>query len=341
MQKKIIALAIASALTVPALAFADTSNVTVYGRMHVSYDHFDVDTNSNDTGQFLSNNSSRLGFKGNEDLGNGLKAVWQFETGVAADGEGGPFNSIRDTFVGLSGSFGTVTAGRQAWDNLFAHDANMFSDQIGAPSVWIDASGRANNTIKYASPNMSGFDASLTYVTPGGFTGESTADNLEHSYALKGTYNNGPLFASLTYLSKGTIKSAEEWKTTSIAARYDFGVGKVVAQYVDYRDYNGVSGDDRDVITIGGNYKVTGNGTLKAQFTKVDHDANDMGADMITIGYDHSLSKRTTAYVAYSRVNNDSKGAYNVSGSGHGAKPATIGANTDPTGLSFGLAHDF
>lgn len=351
MQKKLIAIAIAAAFA-PAVAMADTSNVTVYGKMHLSYDRFDNDATSNSDRSFVSNNSSRLGFKGSEDLGDGMKAVWQLEAGIAADGETtqGALNSVRDTFVGLSGNFGTVTAGRQAWHNLYAHDANMFSDQIGAPSVWIDQGGRANNSIKYATPNMNGFDASITYVTPGGVATESTTtgdDGVDSSYALKANYKNGPMYVTLTHLSQAhaTADTNPEAEATSIAGGYDFGAGKVVAQYVRYSDNGNVTGVDYNVATIGANYKVTGNSVVKAQYTRAgdgitNATSTDDGAKMFTVGYDYSLSKRTTAYVAYSRVSNDTNGTYEVSGSGHGAN-LTAGANTDPTALSFGLVHDF
>ena len=350
MQKKLIAIAIAAALA-PAAAMADTSNVVVYGKMHLSYDRFDNDAATNNTASFVSNNSSRLGFKGSEDLGDGLKAVWQLEAGIAADGETtqGALNSVRDTFVGLSGGFGTVTAGRQAWHNLYAHDANMFSDQVGAPSVWIDQGGRANNSIKYATPNMNGFDASITYVTPGGVgtAGEGADDNFDSSFALKANYKNGPMYVSLTHLSQAhaTANTNPDAEATSIAGGYDFGAGKVVAQYVRYSDNGNVTGVDYNVSTIGGSYNVTGNSKIKAQYTRAGDGittatSTDDGADMVTVGYDYSLSKRTTAYVAYSRVSNDTNGTYEVSGSGHGAN-LTAGTNKDPSALSFGLVHDF
>ena len=359
MQKKLIAIAIAAALA-PAAAMADTSNVVVYGKMHLSYDRFDNDAAANNTASFVANNSSRLGFKGSEDLGDGMKAVWQLEAGIAADGETtqGALNSVRDTFVGLSGNFGTVTAGRQAWHNLYAHDANMFSDQIGAPSVWIDRGGRTNNSIKYATPNMSGFSGSVTYVTPNGVgnggtytnTGvEGVNDEYDASYAFKASYSNGPIFASLTHLKEGksvTTAGKDDMKSTSIAGGYDFGAGKVVGQFVSYSDDLNVSGKDKDIWTIGGSYNVTGMSKVKAQYTKAkDSDTNgvkaDDGAKMFTVGYDYSLSKRTTAYVAYSRVSNDTAGTYDVTGSGQGARYAAITADKDPTALSLGLVHDF
>jgi predicted porin len=358
MQKKLIAIAIAAALA-PAAAMADSSNVVIYGKMHMSYDRIDVDTASNDTGSFISNNSSRLGFKGSEDLGDGLKAVWQYEVGLNPDtAAGGAFASQRDTFLGLSGNFGTVTAGRQAWHNLYAHDANMFSDQIGAPSVWIDRGGRTNNSIKYATPNTSGFSGSVTYVTPNGVgnggtytnTGvEGVNDEYDASYAFKASYSNGPIFASLTHLKEGksvTTAGKDDMKSTSIAGGYDFGAGKVVGQFVSYSDDANIAGKDKDIWTIGGSYNVTGMSKVKAQYTKAkDSDTNgvkaDDGAKMFTVGYDYSLSKRTTAYVAYSRVSNDTLGTYNVTGSGQGAAPGNITADKDPTALSLGLVHDF
>lgn len=375
MKKSLISLAVAAAL-VPAAAMADTSNVTVYGKIHVSYDRLDNDA---ETGGFVSNNSSRLGFKGSEDLGDGLKAIWQYESNVNLDGGGnGLFGSARDTFVGVSGNFGALTAGRQSWNDLFKHDANFFADGIGGPAAWIELRGssRANNTIKYATPNMSGFNASLTYVTPGGFgadnaaataavnaaaataactptsAGENcqmaTGNTTESSYALRAAYNNGPLFAAATYLDQAANSATRpDMKTTSLAASYTFGPGKVAAQWVKVKDANMNTGDD-DVRywTIGGNYKVTANGTVKVNYTDANKGgatttSSNAGADMIAVGYEHSLSKRTIAYATYARANNDAAGVYTMTGSGHGAATGAIVAGRDASGISLGMVHDF
>ncbi len=354
MQKKLIAIAIAAALA-PAAAMADTSNVVVYGKMNMSYDRFDNDAATNNTASFVSNNSSRLGFKGSEDLGDGLKAVWQIEAGVAADGETtqGALNSVRDTFVGLSGGFGAVTVGRQSWFNLFKNEASLFDDQIGNPGIWTDKGGRANNSIKYATPNMNGFDASVTYVTPGiGTTGVSTEgadDAFDSSYALKASYKNGPMYASLTHLNQAhaTANTNPDAKTTSIAGTYDFGVGKVVAQYVKFSDAANVTGVDYNVSTIGGSYNVTGKSKIKAQYTRAGDGINsatstDDGANMIALGYDYSLSKRTIAYVAYARASNDTNSNdYSVGGKGHDANLAVTSTGKDPSAFSVGMIHNF
>lgn len=128
MQKKIIALAVAG--LVSGAAFAQ-SNVTVYGVADVTFDNVkaagasdltvDLDGPGGDPAQTFTNlnhpgrnrvsaNSSYLGFKGVEDLGGGLKAVFQFEGGVAND-SAGAFNFNRDSYVAVAGGFGTVAAG--------------------------------------------------------------------------------------------------------------------------------------------------------------------------------------------------------------------------------------
>lgn len=120
MQKKLIALALASAFAAPA-AFAATANVDVGGTMNFSVDYLDSDNAINGGNLNVSSNSSNIFFKGSEDLGGGLKAIWQIQTyfsagktgnndtafGAAADGV-----SSGNTYVGLSGNFGTVLLGK-------------------------------------------------------------------------------------------------------------------------------------------------------------------------------------------------------------------------------------
>jgi predicted porin len=132
MQKKIIALAVAG--LVSGAAFAQT-NVTIYGAADVTFDNVKAGgasaltvsgfgTGVEDTARTFPNvnqpgrnrvsaNSSILGFRGTEDLGGGLKALFQFEGSVANDA-GGPLNFVRDSFVGIEGGFGRISAGVQS-----------------------------------------------------------------------------------------------------------------------------------------------------------------------------------------------------------------------------------
>ena len=129
-MKKILAIAIATAFAAP--AFAATSNVDIYGNLHLSVDRLD---DGNNSGTNVSSNASSLGFKGSEDLGGGLNAIWQIETnlnGDGASGQAGVFGGQRDTFVGLKGGFGTARLGFfNTPTKQLSHKLDLFHTRIG------------------------------------------------------------------------------------------------------------------------------------------------------------------------------------------------------------------
>jgi len=219
MQKKIIALAIAGLASTA--AFAQT-NVTVYGVVDLGQAFVKSSTtggsNRADAEQpivgRLDNNSSYIGFKGVEDLGNGLKAVFQLETGYNSDNAGG-WGGARDTYVGLAGGFGTVVAG-----NL-THPLRAFGGKVeltpGAAGfgtmasvtgtvlgIKTGADDRAANAVAYVSPSFGGFTGTVAYVN-----GENRENNVgdaanqggtnSRQYQFAGQYENGPLFVGAGY----------------------------------------------------------------------------------------------------------------------------------------------
>src|SRR3569623_1187098 len=110
MNKKLIVLSIAAAMAGPLAAQAA---VEVFGEARVSLDfvsNYDIDTANKDSTVSLTSNYSRLGIKGDEDLGNGLTALWQIEQVVEFD-TGAAFTHARDTYDGMGGGFGSVLAG--------------------------------------------------------------------------------------------------------------------------------------------------------------------------------------------------------------------------------------
>jgi len=131
MNKKLLAVAVAAALVAPLAAFADSGNVTISGDMKVSVDSLD---NGNTRKLNASSNSSHIAFAGNEDLGNGLKAVWQVDSEVAmgATGNGSNALSSRNSFLGLAGGFGTFVVGKHDTPvKLLGRKVDLFGDQIG------------------------------------------------------------------------------------------------------------------------------------------------------------------------------------------------------------------
>lgn len=260
MQKKLIALAIAAAAS--GAAFAQT-NVQIYGIADVGYVGIDRDNfkyQNNINSGVLS--TSRIGFKGAEDLGNGLKAIFTLEYGLLLDrneGIGASNNAVADArqqFVGLTGGFGTAVAGRlqtagldftvassalggstsigavnlvgQAGNN--GGGANI--DGVGGPFPLLNATSRANNAVAYISPSFGGLTLAVNHAR---VTESASTDDLkDHSATLlAANYENGPISAGLVYgkadIEKGVSKGdSTEW---GVRGAYDFGVVKLQAAY--------------------------------------------------------------------------------------------------------------
>ena len=218
MQKKLIALAIAAAAS--GAAFAQT-NVQIYGIADVGYvgidrDHFKFQNNINSG--VLS--TSRIGFKGAEDLGNGLKAIFTLEYGLTLDqnsGIGAGGAQGRQQFVGLTGGFGTVVAGRLqtagldytvAGSALGGSTAVGAVNQVGAGAFpLLNAVSRANNAVAYISPSFGGVTVAVNHAH---MTESASTDDLKDNSAtlLAVNYDGGPLTAGLVYGKHSVEKTA-------------------------------------------------------------------------------------------------------------------------------------
>lgn len=376
-MKKILAIAIASAFAAP--AFAATANVDIYGSINLSYEN--VDNGLADWNRMVTNNNSFIGFKGSEDLGGGMKAVWQLETNIQPDGsqsnaaDAGVFYGTRNSFLGLSGGFGTVLAGTHdtpykmstgPLDNFVGTlgDYNaVFGNNGGNPSSLFDL--RTGNTIAYLSPNFGGFDVKAAYVS-GLEAAEPAGQNTASGYSLSGTYKNGPLFvtaawekhndaagattaqncnAGATCLGAGT-QSRDAWK---IGAGYTIGDFKVGAIYEK------IDGDLGTAIAhsswgLNGSYAM-GSLTLKAAYAQAGDIENaagvevaNSGADMWAVGADYALSKRTVVQLTYAKMDNDSAGSWDL---GQGQQVGNAGTTTATglgeaiSGFSLGVKHTF
>jgi predicted porin len=308
MKKTLIALAVASAVAAP-VAFAATSNVDVYGTVRMSVDSVDTAVAANDNFR-VTDRVSRIGFKGSEDLGGGLKAIWQIEqqmdaaaaplVGGAAFGGSG----LRNTFVGVSGGFGTALVGRHDAPYKLGGSADLFGD-TAADSQSGGAGGiigngnfdlRVSGTIAYVSPTWSGFHFAVATVP-----GETAiADGLMDAYSLVGVYANGPLKATLSYQmhDKDILAAAADESAWKANVGYKMGDLSFGATYEKQDNVAGTAGRDKDAWLVSAAYAM-GPITLKAQFGDRDDDVNANDLDRWTIGADYALSKRTGVYALY------------------------------------------
>ncbi|MBL8460677.1 porin [Zoogloea sp.] len=242
MQKKLIALAVAGLASTGAFAQA---NVTVYGVADASFDVVKISGDANNelgNTTRVSTNSSLIGFKGAEALGNGLTAVFQFESAVGFD-NAGALGANRDSYVGLAGGFGTVVLGNLTGPTRAlgaAVDVNVGATGIGANSALLgklgnnligttDASGnyaggstcarsstctsifdtRWKNAIAYVSPSFAGLNATVAYVANENkaLHGLTSANTTGYDVGLK--YANGPAMAAVTYNAVSTGNAAD------------------------------------------------------------------------------------------------------------------------------------
>lgn len=333
MKKSLIALA---AVAASGAAFAQSS-VTLFGVVDANVTHVRGQDNWNGMGN-SGNSSSRLGFRGVEDLGNGLKAEFWLEgainnddglgygAGKTKDNSDGGFSFQRRSTISLLGNFGEVRLGRST---TAAYDATSRYDLFG--TIGVAASrhweqNRQNNMIGYYSPNFSGFKVGVNY----GF-GESTdvngnVSNSASSYAGIGlTYDNGPLSLGLGYdrlndgnreNSKGAVVFADERSTWSLGGSYNFGVAKLLAAYVNDKFKNATATTEKQKgYLVGLSAPVGAAGEVKVTYNRynVETPLIDGKADQFGLGYVHNLSKRTAVYGTYAYIKNKDGAAVKLS----------------------------
>lgn len=346
MQKKIIALAVAG--LVSGAAFAQ-SNVIVYGVADMAYVY--ANHSYNDGSKSLSaiqsggQSGSRVGFKGTEDLGNGLYAAFRHEMGLNAD-------TGVSTQTGTFGRWSTVTLGSKTIGEIEVGRRDTFQDQLlGGLSangrttvaqvspVYVDQA-RISNFVAYNSPIWSGLqlkagfstagnDASTQEVEPTRITaaGQNTAAGTNNRvYALAAQYANGPLALGASYMYNklqsrsstvaGLDTSYDAGNVWDIAGAYDFGVVRIDAAYgrINYAE-NTQAGfaearDQRRQWTVGLSAPVGANGKATLTYAKAKVSYLAAGADddklsMWGVAYFHNLSKRTNVYAAYGKISQD------------------------------------
>ena len=359
MKKSLIALAV---LAASGAAMAQSS-VTLYGVADAGVTY--LNGLDNWSGVTSGNNlTSRLGFRGTEDLGGGLKANFVLEGGFnldAGDGKSGGatgtgFEFKRRSTVGLSGGFGEVRMGREltAAYNATARYDVFGSVGIGQSRLWADggvvdtvapalnANGNAvttnqriSNALTYVSPDFSGFKVGVNY----GF-GETTNGNSDSSYMGAGLmYDNGPLSLGLGLerLNNGAnsvaVSDIDAW---SLGGSYDFGVAKLLAGYRESK-VDRATGENKRLGYYVAATAPVGAGTVRVSYNRYENElANVKGkADQFAIGYVYGLSKRTSVYGTYAYLKNkDGANLYTLGSGG-------LKTNGSQQGVQVGVSHSF
>ena len=338
MNKKLIAIAVASAMSVPAAvtvmapttAQADDSGPTVYGRLRAGLQRTDDDLADDDVIGF-EDGSSRFGIRGEEDLGNGLAAIYRYEWATTVVEDEGSATGLgkRHSWVGLKGSFGQVTIGRQTnpFYGLTGTSYALGNEYTGNYAMYEvgNFSDKTSDSLVYR--NSFG---DLEFGAAFEFNQDDAANEDLDSFSLAGRYNFGAGRVSLAYWDQDV--SSDDGSTTEndvFAAFVDFNIGESgniylgwmgaatdVGDTFDTDDGIDISIDDRDVdsyhIGYGGR---SGDVSYFISYDGIDYD-NDNGTtrgttdrDIITIGGAYYLSSRTRIYFEAEFLDSDAEDA--------------------------------
>lgn len=393
MQSRFITLLAAG--LVSGTAFAQ-SGPTVYGVADLAVDSVKaegatVPKDDISSRMRLNANSSLLGVKGKVDVGNGNSVIYQYETyidlgnsqitaeatpivndgktvktgGFSGAGSGSVFGSRRDSFLGLTGTWGTLKAGylstgfRATTANFdlapgatgVTTSYNVFGKIAGTTSFF-----DRSPSVAYQTPKMQGFTAGVTYipnsaksidgdVNPSGWDilGRYDAKNFKVAVvhtSLTDAFFGG--YASESHTSDAAFASYTFPSHTTLTAMYDQYSGTVVdfttKKESDLKQNSFYIGIKQEF----GKHEIMGNYVAAQKVSGSLMPSADTGATQIALRYAYKFFKNTQAYVSYSKITNDANTAYNFTIGGIGGSTgAKVAKGSDPTSVAFGLRFSF
>jgi predicted porin len=374
-KKKLIAAAVVSAFAAP-VAFAQTApaNVTIYGTLQTEFISVSGD-GSGGRPDFQRRNrigspgSFFIGFRGSENLGGGLRVIWQVEQNVGSGDGTGTANTwgSRNTFAGLAGGFGQVMLGNHDSPmkrvlginnvmNMGLTGPNGMEPVMTNNGATARFSNRISNSLTYISPTMSGFRVEAQYQANEDKTNTNVGvQSNPHEMGVALQYAGGPFRAGIAYSQHNDLRGAGlDDDAILVSGSWTSGPLLVHAAYSRLA-YQAVAGGDtkRDNFMIGAQYSL-GMHRFRAQYQNAGDvkgtatgaaigtlasAGGDTGGQVYGLSYGYALSKRSEVYALYSYINNENNGLVNHSGS-HGAAGAFT-AGMDVTAYGVGIRHSF
>lgn len=402
MHKKLLAVAVVSALGAPVLVQAQTSTVQIYGRFYMEYSYVDQgqraaafagpSIGSANNIDVLQQPGSNIGFKGEEKLGGGLSAWFQCESSADFRGVNQEGWCGRNSALGMKGGFGNVFIGR--WDtpvkriygplNVGANISGIWGNgsvvgggagsQIGPATRAVMLSRRQSNMINYDSPVFGGFQLMTgfsTAQTPGTASTSGATNSKSRLLSIGAKYSAGPLFVGAGYsrhkdFGGGGAPAVTGGDTSDdvwiIGAAYTWGPVRVGGFYTRQElEPTTTTKSKIDAWKLGVDWKIVGPHGLRASYSKVDDvegsstvaiagsggvfrpaaivagAPSNSGADLMTIRYVYTFSKRTEFNLGYAKLDNDPNAAYRLRSDATGLVAG--GNNEDAWGIS--LSHRF
>ena len=325
------------ALTLAALPVAAMADVTLYGTIKAGVEVSRVKDaatykdqgGKSKTATQIADFGSKIGFKGQEDFGNGVKAIWQLEQKASIAGTNSGWGN-RQSFIGLKGDFGTVRAGnlntvlKDSGDNVNAWESGSNTEDV----LGLGTIGRVESreiSVRYDSPVFAGFSGSVQYVPR---DNANDKDKYTHEHSSRESYHAGLKYENAGFFGQYAGSFAkyadfdDEAKRVAVTANAhavkDYQVHRVVAGY-DANDlyvsvagqYEAAKNNDSDIgkkdeqtqVAATAAYRF-GNVTPRVSYAH-GFKAKVNGVkearfqyDQVIVGADYDFSKRTSALVS-------------------------------------------
>lgn len=320
MNKKLLAIAVGAAISIPTVALA--KGPTVYGKVNISLEQESVDPapapavpQEQDDAWVLDSNASRLGVKGDFDLDvGGLSAIYKAEYEIAVD-DGNAVFKQRNIYGGLKGGFGTLMAGNFDTPTKTAQGKiDQFNDIDGDIKNIMAGELRVANIIQYSTPQIAEALTINAAFIPNenndDFDGDGETENgLADSTSLSVVFESGGIYAAvardmdiLDGLEVDTENGTGTVDITRLVGAFKTDVFEVGALYQIAEEAEG-DGEDSSIV-LSGAFKID-RIKLKAQFGKTEGAENDEEATLTALGADYKLAKASKAYVYLSKVEFD------------------------------------
>ena len=319
-------IALAAAATLVSGAALAQSTVTVYGRLNTSIERQTDFDGVDSTVTRLQNNGSRIGFKGVEDLGGGLKAGFVLEhrfnvdTGASTNGTA-IWGGAGTSEVYLGGNFGTVRLGHYTSEAYFATSdfTDLLNHGTGTSSdALYKYLGNDNNKIAYRTPSLGGLTAEAA-VSLGEKAVDADGNEIKRVIDLAANYTAGPFG-----LGVGYEKITDGDSQFAVRGSYEFGPALVTGYVQRYKDE--AIDESKTIWRLSGMYTigaaelhlaVGGAGKLEDNGVTVEEKATQ-----VTVGANYNLSKRTKVFAFVNRVN-------------------VSNTDLDPQAIALGIRHNF
>jgi GBP family porin len=368
MNKKLMAVAVAGALAAPATVLAQ---VQIYGRANLGFDNYSATGASTGSANDFKarnrvfDNSSRLGVRGTEDLGGGLRAVYVIESGVNIDtgsqnsqfgGVNGStgFLASRDSYVGLEGNWGRVTFGRQSiyWVNgvIAQSGSNYINVDVattGALGRIVGPTTRTSNVMAYNSPTINGFNATVSYA-PNSEAAAANTNTGAKIYGVTGRYSgivNAQVDYAVNEAATPAAGSAQKLSGLKVGVGYPYAPGAQIAVIFISEKNDNLAAAQAALQGFATNDSVKANAVIvnwehtfgniqalaeagkvaKAKGCSVSANCDNSESTGYMVAGRYLFSKRTAAYVSYNRITNKDNATWDLSGGGQSSASASGG----------------